>query len=725
MKLIIISNRLPVKATEDAGGLKLVPSDGGLATGLDSLRTDLDKHWVGWPGLYIDDESTRGELAGELEKMKFHPVFLTADQIANYYEGYSNDTLWPLCHYFFSYIRYEESYWEAYREVNALFCEKALELIGPDDIVWVQDYQLMLVPGMIRERMPEVSIGYFHHIPFPSYELFRYLPERAEVLRGLLGADLIGFHTHDYMRHFISAAYRVLGLECVFDEIQLTDRVVDVDAFPMGIHYEKYHEAILDPQIAQRAEEFRKSFGQSKLILSVDRLDYSKGILLRLKAWEEFLESRCEAPEKVSLILVVSPSRDTVESYIELKAEIDTKVGAINGRFATVDWTPVYYFYHTFPFDELTALYHIADVALVTPLRDGMNLVAKEYLAAKRDRPGVLILSEMAGAAIELTEALIVNPTHTREVRQALETALSMPVEEQERRLRDMQEIISQQTVARWASDYIFELLAVKRHNLHLREKVVNEQIIREIRKKYDRAKSRLFLLDYDGTLAPFHNDPRKVQPSRRLTMLLKKLAEDEKNKVVISSGRDSGTLDEWLGDLPIGLSAEHGAFYKEEGRWHNNVAEFQWDQEIVHIFEQITYRTPGSRIEIKKTAIVWHYREVDTWLAELRINQLLDALILPASRHNLQIMRGNKIVEIKSGECNKGIEARRIMRQVKYDFVMAIGDDTTDEDMFKVLPKKAFTVKVGKVSDTARFNLPTQAEVLPFLENFTRRPEE
>lgn len=467
MKLVIISNRLPLKIVEDQGTYKIVHSDGGLATGLNSLETTHAKHWIGWPGMYVEDGQEKEKINRELAAQNFHPVYLTPEQIENYYEGYSNSVLWPLCHYFSTYMNYENEYWEAYQEVNKLFSDEACRIIEPGDIVWVQDYQLMLLPALIRECVSDVSIGYFHHIPFPSYELFRALPERADLLNGLLGADLVAFHTHGYMRHFISAVYRVLNLDCNLDEIQLDSRVVDVDAFPMGINYKKYYDAILDKQISKQAKELKRNLGDTKLIVSVDRFDYSKGILIRLTSFENFLQDHPEYEGKVSLVMIVSPSRDTVDIYAELKDQIDKMVGGINGKYSTSNWTPIHYFYRAFDFEEVTALYHITDIALVTPLRDGLNLVAKEYLAAKRDQPGVLILSEMAGAAIELSDALIVNPTDTKEIEDAILAALEMPEEEQLRALQSMQEIISTQTVEQWTKDFIDELKEVKKKESH------------------------------------------------------------------------------------------------------------------------------------------------------------------------------------------------------------------------------------------------------------------
>lgn len=722
MKLIIVANRLPVKITLENGAYNVIHSPGGLSTGLDSLETKVEKHWVGWPGMHLNHSTEKDTIDNQLHEQNFHPVYLSPQQIENYYEGYSNSVLWPLCHYFPNYICYDNNYWQTYKEVNTLFCDAVLKIIEPGDIVWVHDYQLMLLPQMIRDNITDASIGYFHHIPFPSYELFRALPERAEILNGLLGADLIAFHTHSYMRHFISAVYRVLKRDCNLDEIQMDRRIVNVDAFPMGINYKKYHEALLEPTIKAKAEELRSNFKESKLILSVDRLDYTKGIMIRLRSYKEFLENHPQYIGKVSLVMVVAPSRDNVEIYADLKNEIDMKVGAINGKYSSMEWTPVYYFYRPFNFEELAAFYHIADIALITPIRDGMNLVAKEYIAAKRNEPGVLILSEMAGASNELSDAILVNPTDIKEIERAIFQALDMPAEEQLETIASMQEIISEQTVKQWSNDFIKELYNVKQKNHDLQEKIVEKKNFDIIKQIYDKARNRLIILDYDGTLAPFKKQPMQAYPTPQLLTILQNLATAPYNHVVISSGRDKKTLDLWLGHLNIGLAAEHGAFYKEKGAWHQTTQKIEWDEEIPEIIKQTVRKTPHSRMEIKDTALVWHYRNVDAWLADLRVTQLINSLLNPCARHNLQIMKGNKIVEVKGSDISKGSEANRLIDNGSYDFIMAIGDDTTDEEMFMALPKDSITIKVGQSSNAAIYNLPAQEQTLIFLEKLLNK---
>lgn len=719
MKLFIISNRLPIKANRNENNeLEFTRSEGGLTTGMDSLTMDVEKHWIGWPGTYTESEEEEKLISEHLEKFNFHPVFLSSDQILNYYEGYSNSTLWPLCHYFYTFIEYENLYWNTYKQVNELFARTTLNLIGPNDIVWVQDYQLMLLPQMIRKSVDNVSIGYFHHIPFPSYELFRVLPERAELLEGLLGADLIGFHTHDYMRHFVSAAERVLDIRFRFDQVLLNNRIAYVDAFPMGINFDLYYNAIQQPEVQAKVDAMRETYGKHKLILSVDRLDYSKGIVHRLRGFAQFLENHPEYREKVSLAMIVVPSRDSVDRYASLKTKIDETIGTINGKFSTINWTPVYYFYHGFPFEELVALYHMADIGLVTPLRDGMNLVAKEYLAAKREKAGVLILSEMAGAAIELNEALIINPNNIEEIENAIFTALEMPEEEQMRRLKKMQQSVSRKSVNKWANDFVNELKAINLRNENLNTERIDYQAKIKIQTEYRNSQKRLFILDYDGTLSAFKSRPEDAVPTKETYKLLNKLAADPKNKVVISSGRDRDTLEEWFGSLAIDLAAEHGACYKEHGVWVDNIGdEKPWDNEIMEIVQNFVDKTPRSKIEEKNTTLVWHYRNVDTWLASLREQQLFEALMIPCARLGLQIMRGNKIIEIKSPIHTKGSEARRLLATQNFDFIMAIGDDTTDEDTFRELPDFAYTIKVGNISEVARYSVKSQSKVLPLLD--------
>lgn len=725
MKLIIISNRLPIKAVRKGDGISFVATEGGLVTGLSSMELSIEKHWIGWPGIFTDDDEEKRIITEYLKKFNYHPVFLSKQQIEDYYHQYSNSVLWPMCHYFFLHVKYEVSAWKAYKEVNNLFAQLAVSLIEKDDLVWVHDYHLMLLPEMIRTERENCSIGYFHHIPFPSFELFRILPERKEILKGLFGADLIGFHTSDYMRHFMNTAEQGLKAKFYIDETKYDNRMIHVDTFPMGINYERYHEGAKKEIPRKWAEDWKKRLGNRKIILSIDRLDYSKGIVHRLKAFYDFLEEHPEFHEKVSLLMVVVPSRDKVDTYADLLKNINEEIGRINGKFSNLNWAPVQYFYNNFTLERLLTLYNISDIALVTPLRDGMNLVAKEFVAVKGGESGVLILSEMAGAAQELREAIIINPNDPEEIKRAILEALNMPIEEQIRRMRKMQIRISLQTVEKWAEDFIGELLDIRAENKVLADKLLNETKAEKLANDYLQSTRRLIVLDYDGTLVPFTNNPDEAAPPEEVLEVLKALLKDPKNHITISSGRDQQTLTKWFNDLPVTLAGEHGAFLRENGIWRSNLMEKDWNPEIIHILSKMVEKTPGSFLEMKKTALVWHYRKVDSWTAALREQQLINLLRNKCAREALQMVRGNKILEIKSIGCDKGWVVKRLQQERMHDFILGIGDDTTDEDMFRAMPERAYTLKVGQVSTAARFYIKSQSEVLPLLRKLLKKTEE
>ena len=465
-RLLIVSNRLPVTVEKRKDGLHFLQSPGGLATGLGSFYKSYDSIWVGWPGITSDKtnkEERKGIEAKLMSEFRCHPVFLSQNDIERYYHGFSNKTLWPLFHYFTQYVIHDKTFWETYKRVNDLFSEVISTIAKKDDIIWIHDYHLMLLPKLTRERLPDATIGFFHHIPFPSFEIFRLLPWREEILEGLLGADLIGFHIDDYTRHFLISIHRLLGYEYTLGQIQADDHIIRVDTFPMGIAYERFSKAIQDPKLQKQVTRFRKKLSEHKVILSVDRLDYTKGIPQRLKVFNTFLERNPAYREKVIFILVAVPSRTQVEHYKWLKKQIDELVGQINGKFGTIGWTPIWYLYRSLPFHSLTALYSIADICLVTPLRDGMNLIAKEYIATKTDGKGVLILSEMAGAAKELGETIIVNPNNREEMVEALAKGLTMPEEEQIERNRVMQKRIQRYNVVRWKEEFIDRLVYAKK----------------------------------------------------------------------------------------------------------------------------------------------------------------------------------------------------------------------------------------------------------------------
>ncbi|MDD5065060.1 MAG: bifunctional alpha,alpha-trehalose-phosphate synthase (UDP-forming)/trehalose-phosphatase [Phycisphaerae bacterium] len=725
--LITVSNRLPVNVTKRSNALHLQPSAGGLVTGLHSLCESYQNRWVGWPAIAADktSEQEKHQISDQLRKQNWYPVFLSAKDIRNYYNGFCNKTIWPLFHYFPLYTVYEERYWQAYTQVNKAFCDAVVKIAGPDDHIWIHDYHLMLLPELIRKQLPNAQIGFFLHIPFPSFELFRLLPWRGEILNGLLGADLIGFHTYDYVRHFLSSTARIKGTEHSMGALTIGDRVIKVDAFPMGIDYEKYSNAAKDSKVGKALTTIRKKVSERKIILSIDRLDYTKGIVQRLEAFDLFLSQNAKYKKKVTLILVAVPSRTDVGDYVELRKQVEGLVGRINGEHGAIGWVPVWYLYCFIPFERLVALYNIADVALVTPLRDGMNLIAKEFVAAKTDGRGVLILSEMAGAASELGEAIVVNTNNKQAIIDAMKEALEMPVEEQIDRNRSMQKRLSRYTVKRWAHDFVEALAGVRKIQQELSVCKLDKSLRQRLGNEYDKSSKRLFLLDYDGTLVGFADRPEKATPDKDLFTLLQTLAADSKNEIVIISGRDKATLTRWLGTLNASLIAEHGAWIKEKEAADWQVIEplrNDWKQTIRPIIELYTDRTPGSFVEEKDFSLVWHFRKSNPELARLRVQELKNAVLGLTENMDIGVFEGNKILEVKNLAINKGQVAKLWINKQKWGFIFAAGDDYTDEDLFAVLPESAYSIRVGYGISHARFNLDSVHELRLLLEELIKK---
>ncbi|MGB5981839.1 MAG: bifunctional alpha,alpha-trehalose-phosphate synthase (UDP-forming)/trehalose-phosphatase [Nonlabens sp.] len=731
-KTIIVSNRLPLQLSIENDQVTSEPSVGGLATGLKSVHRDSNGLWIGWTGLTAEEIDPQHEsaIAREVEKQQCAAVRLTENDMEGYYYGFSNRTIWPLYHYFMEYAEFEDDYWESYKSVNEKFAKVVLENIEEGDTVWVHDYQLMLLPEMIKSQRPDVSIGFFLHIPFPSYEVFRTIPWREEILRGLLGADLLGFHTYDYERHFLSSVSRILGMPASFNSISLTDRVVTVDSFPMGIDYEKFSAFAkanqeqtdsTQSELQRRLQHHQEETPDAQLILSIDRLDYTKGIANRIRAYEHFLEKYPQYSEKVRLIMLAVPSRSNVPQYQLLKKEIDELVGRINGKFATVSWTPIWYFYRSMPFTNLIDLYTSCDVALITPIRDGMNLVAKEYVATRTDQTGVLILSEMAGAAKEMNEALLINPNSLDLIADAIKQALEMPVAEQKKRNKYMQSRLKRYNVEKWAKDFLKRLAAVKVDEEYFKTKKLREHRQERVLKHYKNAENRVFFLDYDGTLRGFVNNPGEAKPDERILNLVRNLQANPKNEVVVISGRDSVTLGEWFKDVPVTLIAEHGVLKKEVGgEWFTTEAmNTDWVPSIQPILQTYVDRTPGTFIEEKKYSIAWHYRKADPDLGAQRANELSNVVKEFSSNDGLSVLNGNKVIEIKSSNVHKGKAASNHILNQDFDFIFSIGDDWTDEYMFQDLPEEAVTVKVGRNNTAARYYLDRQEDVLDFLERF------
>jgi len=722
-RIIIASNRLPITIDRREGEFIYYPSAGGLATGLNSLDKTIDKIWVGWPGKTVTDEFEKETITYQFQKDGMVPVFLSGQELELYYEGFSNKTIWPHFHYFTQFTTYTESYWISYRSVNRKFAEIIAKEIKEGDMVWIHDYQLMLVPGMLREMFPNLSIGFFLHIPFPSYEIFRTLPWRTEILEGILGADMVGFHTFGYMRHFLSAVYRILGYEQNLGTLTLGNRSVNVDVFPMGIDYNKYAFPAANNTPSEEVQFIQDYSQKSKLILSIDRLDYSKGIPERIRAYEYFLRRNPRYQGQVTLIMVVVPSRAGVDQYQQLKEEIDELVGRINAEFGTFSWIPIRYYYRSFAFESLIAMYRAAQIALITPLRDGMNLVAKEYVACKQDDlPGVLIISEMAGAASDMTEAITINPHDTNSIERALITALEMPHETQRHNLEEMQKRLQRYDVKHWANNFLRQQMEAKKFQQDRQTKVLNEGSRDRLANAFRNAESRLILLDYDGTLVGFKNDPAAASPDEALYDTLQQLMKQENTLVVIISGRDRYTLEQWLGDSGIEIVSEHGVWLWDGTEWHlNENVMASWKSTVMPILENLVERTPGSFIEEKDYTLAWHYRQIDNELGTNRVREIREELVYLTANHNLQVLEGNKVVEIRNAGVDKGKAAARWLKRQEWGFIMAMGDDHTDEDTFRAMPESAYTIKVGLNRTDARYKVRSVEEARELLDILSR----
>ncbi|MBN2520673.1 MAG: bifunctional alpha,alpha-trehalose-phosphate synthase (UDP-forming)/trehalose-phosphatase, partial [Bacteroidales bacterium] len=718
-RVIIVSNRLPVNITIESNKLYVVPSVGGLATGMKSVSENYDSLWIGWPGINIDQisEKQKNEIDDILLGYRCKPVYLDQTDYEDYYEGFSNRTIWPLYHYFMQYVEYENRFWDAYQKVNALFAKIVIENLKEGDIIWIHDYHLQLVPDMIKKIKPEYLIGFFLHIPFPSFEILRTLPWRDEIVNGLLGADLIGFHTFDYERHFLSSVRRLFGYDISFNLITVDNRIIKADSFPMGIDYERFRDYAIEQGLRQNKEKspmqqdlenHLKLVPGRKLVLSIDRLDYTKGIAQRLQAFEYFFEKYPEYIGKISLFMICVPSRTNVDQYQKMKSEVDELVGYINGKYSTINWTPVWYFYRSFSFEDLVELYITGDIALITPIRDGMNLVAKEYIACRPKKKGVLILSEMAGVAKEMSEALIINPNCFDDIADAIKQAVEMPENEQIERNIIMQDRLKRYNINKWANSFLQAISSVEARRNLLLSKKMNSDIENLVINNYKQAKKRIIFLDYDGTLVGFKSKPEQAFPDDELFNLLDILSKDPLNKLVLISGRDKGSLNNWFNSRKYTLIAEHGVWIKKIGQEWELIEPLdnEWKETVRPGIEMYVDNIPGSFIEEKNYSLVWHFRKADPELGARGAIELKDELTSFTANLNLEILEGNKVIEIKNSGVNKGKAALKVIGRDKYDFIMGIGDDWTDEYMFEQLPSEALTIKVGISNTWARYNV-------------------
>lgn len=728
-RVIIVSNRLPVSVKKEAGKLVFYPSIGGLATGLSSYVEDRKNLWIGWPGIASDELTAeeRQAVADELAKHNCRPVFLSRRQIDDFYNGYSNSVLWPLFHNMKrrSVTRDKrQKWWQAYRSVNEQYAQAALNQAETGFHVWIHDYQLMLVPELLRKERTDIITGFFLHIPWPAAKAFSNLPEQKKLLSGMLGAEVVGFHTPGYVANFLENC-RAAGIALVDDKEPVVDgRTVRVADFPMGIDYEKYAVATRSRAVRSAVRHYRRRYRGLRVIVAVDRLDPTKGLVERLKAYSELLERRPRLRGKVVFSVLAAPSRTDIPAYRQLSKRLSGLVGEINTRYGTPKWQPVDYINETKPFEEVAALFQVADVAFITPLRDGMNLAAKEFIASRtagfwgKPNSGVLILSETAGAAEELRDALLVNPKRPEALVVALEQALEMSKRELRLRLRRMQQHLAAHTVQDWAKGFVTSLQQPVPGTPKL-VRSLKGRPRKRLLEDWQWSKKRLVFLDYDGSLVPFTKNYKDAQPPENLLRLLKALSAGEHTDLILVSGREATDLQRWFGKLPVTLIAEHGAQIRVASRknWQTiEKVETKWKNLLLPILEQYAAKTPGAKVEVKPHSLVWHYRGASPYHAQ-KYAVIIKRVLKPVlRRYGLELLQGNKALEIKNPRVSKGVVAQRWLKK-NYDFVLAIGDDTTDEDLFEALPAAAYGIRVGRGRTQAGYRLSSYKDVLNLLK--------
>jgi len=718
--LFNISCQLP--RADAVGRMKLTSTE--LA---DVLTGAGDKHYhvqrIGWTGEPAPEHEQREQLARELKAARQQiPVFLDETESREYHDGFCHTSLWPILHYLSGYADYQQKWFQTYRAVNERFADIVAERFRPGDLIWVHDYHLMLVPQLLRERLPEARIGFFLHTPFPSYELFRCHPNRTELLTGMLGADLIGFQTFGYLRHFRSTVLRLLGIESELDQIIRDDATTAIGVYPVGVKTDMISKARASADYQTCLADYRKTFEGKRVVLSVDRLDQSQGIQKKLRAIEKYLANHPAERDRVMFILLVSPTGGHSRDVRQLVHDIEHAVGRINGRYSRVDNIPVHYLNRSVPFLELCALYHLADVALVTPLMDGMNIIAKEYIATKQDaRRGVLVLSEFAGVSEELFNAIRVNPYDTDEVSDAIDRAIRMPEDEQRKRLDSMLERIVGYDAAYWASSFVRELETACK-TIDDKTRALDDAIIARFRTPNTR---KALFLDYDGSLREFVDSPEDAVPSPDLLEIFRSFDQRDDLDVYIVSGRDQHFLEKHFGSFRVTLVAEHGFFYKHPGApWQTMVGDIDlgWKETIARIFQFYSMSTPSTKVEEKHSALVWHYRQADpefgAWKAASLIGELTETISnLPVSIH-----QGQKIVEVSSQHVSKGMAVARFMNENHYDLMLCAGDDRTDETMLYFDDENVITVKIGDKDTDATYRASSPQSFRRFLAAINRK---
>ncbi|KAL1327595.1 hypothetical protein HN51_037608 [Arachis hypogaea] len=776
---IIVANMLPLHAKRDAENSKWCFSwdeDSILLQLKDGFSSDSEVIYVG--SLKVDiDASEQEEVAQRLlDDFNCVPTFLSHDLQKKFYLGFCKQQLWPLFHYMLPVCpdhgdRFDRILWQAYVCANKIFADKVMEIINPDDdFVWVHDYHLMVLPTFLRKRYNRVKLGFFLHSPFPSSEIYRTLPVRDEILRGLLNADLIGFHTFDYARHFLSCCSRMLGLDYESKRghigLDYFGRTIFIKILPVGIHMGRLESVLNLPSTSAKLKEIQEEFEGKKVIVGVDDMDIFKGISLKLLAVEHLLQENPDMQGKVVLVQIVNPARGLGKDVQEAKKETYLIAQRINDTYGSEEYQPVKLIDRHVPRFEKSAYYAVAECCIVNAVRDGMNLVPYKYLVCRQQtakldealgrkvdspRTSMLVVSEFIGCSPSLSGAIRVNPWDIDAVADALSLALTMNDSEKQLRHEKHYRYVSSHDVAYWARSFMQDLeRACKDHytkrcwgiGLGLGFRVVSlspgfrKLSIDHVVSAYKRTNRRAIFLDYDGTVVP-HSSINKV-PSPEVISVLNALSSDPKNIVFIVSGRGRDSLSDWFSSCQLlGLAAEHGYFlrWNRDSEWECShlSADLDWKNIAEPVMQLYTEATDGSSIEIKESALVWHHQDADPDFGSCQAKELLDHLESVLANEPAVVTRGQHIVEVKPQGISKGLVAEKVISTMfnggnPPDFVMCIGDDRSDEDMFETILRSVscpslpatpeiFACTVGRKPSKAKYFLDDTLDVVKLLQ--------
>ncbi|XP_018492898.2 probable alpha,alpha-trehalose-phosphate synthase [UDP-forming] 7 [Raphanus sativus] len=773
-RMIIVANRLPLKAERQNGSWSFTWDQDALYLQLkDGFPEDMEVLYVG--SLSVDVEPREQEEVARilLEKFKCVPTFFPPDLRSKFYDGFCKRQLWPLFHYMLPFSppdggggkRFDRSMWEAYVAANKLFFQRVIEVINPDDdFVWIHDYHLMVLPTFLRRRFNRIRMGFFLHSPFPSSEIYRSLPVREEILRSLLNSDLIGFHTFDYARHFLACCSRMLGLEYQskrgYIGLEYYGRTVGIKIMPVGIDMGRIQSVMKCSEEEGNVMELKKRYEGKTVLLGIDDLDVFKGIDLKLLAMEEMLKQHPSWRGRAVLVQIVNPARGKGIDVEKTRGEIEESCGRINEEFGGGYYQPIVYIDTPMSITEVNAYYHIAECVVVTAVRDGMNLTPYEYIVCRQGGPkkSVLVASEFIGCSPSLSGAIRVNPWNVEATGEALNQALSMSDGEKQLRHEKHFRYVSTHDVAFWSRSFLQDLERICVDHFKKRcwgmgisfgfrvvalDPNFRKLSIPSIVSDYKRAKRRAILLDYDGTLMP-QNSINKA-PSQEVMDFLDALCEDEKNTVFIVSGRGRESLGEWFSPCKnVGIAAEHGYFLKwpgsEEWETCGQGTDFGWMQIVEPVMKQYTESTDGSSIEVKDSALVWQYRDADPGFGSLQSKEMLEHLESVLANEPVAVKSGHYIVEVKPQGVSKGSVSEKIFSSMgedgkPADFVLCIGDDRSDEDMFEAIGNAmsknllcadalVFACTVGQKPSKAKYYLDDTMEVRSMLESLAEASE-